>query len=126
MYDISEGAKIAFTTFILSTIILMVLGTLSLNSDFLSKVFDNAEVTLDPNYKATIREMTYEENPIPEPSIYLALAKYGFKELAQFNLDVDGTVYTDPEKLMNYPERSFYIKIAETTSGLHVWVGDYK
>jgi Na+-transporting methylmalonyl-CoA/oxaloacetate decarboxylase gamma subunit len=123
--DIGTGAKIAITMIILLAVVFSVISVYTMTMYSMSKVATSITDSMQPQYEKDIQTMATLAEPLPVPTIYYALSRYGFANLAQFDLSVSGVTYTDPEELTNNFAKQFYVKLVVAPDGYHVWVGDY-
>lgn len=126
--DLSTGVKIGITCVIVVAILATIISIVVLAKSFSNRYLDSVMSKTNPNYEATIKELSNETKPVPAPSIYSALSYYGEDNLAQFDTDIDGihVINDHLDSLLWYSEEQLYLRVVKATDGLHVWVGDYK
>lgn len=134
--ELSTGVKIGITMVVMVSILMIILIVVSLGKSFSNKYIQDVETRTNPNYEATLHEITEQTSPTPIPSIYAGIAYLDSARIVQIDIDIDGYQATYPSTAYNFYEEGMkdiarfngkqgYLRVVEAADGLHIWVGDY-
>lgn len=126
MQEVGDIFKIVIVLGILISIIAIILTTVLITRKFFNNYMFNAVNSVSPTYAYEMNEMTSYNDPLPVPAIYATLEKYGFESLAQFDMEINGVVTTNPAELVKHFDKKLYVRSVVLPDGIHLWIGDYK
>lgn len=126
MQEIGDITKIVIVLGVLITIIAITLTIVLITRKFFNDAMFTTVNSVSPTYAYEMDEMSNYGDPLPVPAIYATLTKYGFDELAQFDMDINGVRTTNPAELVKYFDKKLYVRSVVLPDGIHLWIGDYK